>query len=310
MTQESSLTSLASLNTGDCWLLGQKTHLLPVWESLCLLLSNNSELVPDSRPMRVRQWRGRPIGGQTLRCELGSLWSKTTCSKSSCSLNGSWSETLIVSWKVITIMRLDSEDEIRLQFAGVSWLRPGTCHLITLSSQNWFLSPRIINLELTEHWAPYFKWKLHILQETGGNLMFVFNVYTAHDYNWAVSLVKTGDDPGPPRQLITGHKLLRAQIMAIQTMQTWAGTAVMKQDYSPNIQHTRHVSITYMMQRPEICPETRTVVNLWDYLNLAVEIAFLLSPTTYLFMMMSFELLNCNRNIERLVRLWLWLCVS
>ena len=128
--------------------------------------------------MGVRQWQGRPIAGQTLRCELGCLWSKTTCSKSSCSLNESWSETLIVSWKVITILRLDSEDEIRLQFAGVSWLRPGTCHLITLSSQNWFLSPRIINFELTEHWAPYFKWKLHILQETGGNLMFVFNVYT------------------------------------------------------------------------------------------------------------------------------------
>ena len=181
----------------------------------------------------------------------------------------------------------------------VSWLRPGTCHLITLSSQNWFLSPRIINFELTEHWAPYFKWKLHILQETGGNLMFVFNVYTAHDYNWAESLVKTGDDPGPPRQLITGHKLLHAQIMAIQTIQTWAGTAVlMKQDYSPNIQHTRHESITYKMQRPEICPETRTVVNLlvcvfdsgsWN--------GFLVVPN-HLFMMMSIELLNCNRNIE------------
>ena len=42
--------------------------------------------------------------------------------------------------------------------------------------------------------------------------MFVFNVYTAHDYNWAA---KTGGDPGPPRQLITGHKLKHAQIMAI-----------------------------------------------------------------------------------------------
>ena len=55
--------------------------------------------------------------------------------------------------------------------------------------------------------------------------MFVFNVYTAHDYNWAVSLVKTGDDPGPPRQLITGHKLNHAQIMAITaTIVSGAGT--------------------------------------------------------------------------------------
>ena len=78
--------------------------------------------------------------------------------------------------------------------------------------------------------------------------MFVFNVYTAHDYNWVVSLVKTGDDPGPPRQLITGHKLSHAQIMAIiATIVSWAGLglAVMKQDYSPNIQHTGHESITY-----------------------------------------------------------------
>ena len=252
--------------------------------------------------MGVRQWRGRPIAGQTLRCELGSLWSKTTCSKSSCSLNESWSETLIVSWKVIT-MRLDSEDEIRLQFAGVSWLRPGTCHLITLSSQNWFLSPRI--RQLRAHWAPYFKWKLHILQETGSNLMFVFNVYTAHDYNWAESLVKTGDDPGPPRQLITGRKLLHAQIMAIQTIQTWAGTKVMKQDYSPNIQHTRHESITYTMQSPKICPETRTVVNLWVYLILAVGMAFLLSPTTCLW----WWALN-SWTVTETLKLWLCLCVS
>ena len=55
--------------------------------------------------------------------------------------------------------------------------------------------------------------------------MFVFNVYTAHDYNWVVSLVKTGDDPGPPRQLITGHKLNHAQIMAISaTIVSGAGT--------------------------------------------------------------------------------------
>ena len=76
--------------------------------------------------------------------------------------------------------------------------------------------------------------------------MFVFNVYTAHDYNWVVSLVKTGDDPDPPRQLITGHKLNHDQIMAIVTIVSGAGT-VMKQDYSSNIQHTRHESITYTM---------------------------------------------------------------
>ena len=55
--------------------------------------------------------------------------------------------------------------------------------------------------------------------------MFVFNVYTAHDYNWVVSSVKTGDDPRPPRQLITGHKLPYAQIMAIiAAIQTVSGT--------------------------------------------------------------------------------------
>ena len=43
----------------------------------------------------------------------------------------------------------------------------------------------------------------HILSESciilaGGNLMFVFNVYTAHDHNWGVSSVKTGVTPVRP----------------------------------------------------------------------------------------------------------------
>ena len=134
-------------------------------------------------------------------------------------------DILSLKLKVIsTIMSEESEDEIRLKFGWECHdSDPGTCHRITLSSQNWFLSPRII--QLWAHWAPYFQWKLHILQETGGNLMFVFNVYTAHDYNWVVSSVKTGDDPRPPRQLITGHKLKHAQIMAIiAAIQTVSGT--------------------------------------------------------------------------------------
>ena len=78
----------------------------------------------------------------------------------------------------------------------------------------------------------------------------------------------------------------------------------MKQDYSSNIQHTRHESITYTYNALIIpFSEGNTVLKIFGLIWMpAVEIPFLVVPN-HLFMMMSSELLNCNRNIERLVRL-------